>query len=238
MKNLLKDKKKLAIVIIGLMLLFILLYIIGYYAGQSVFGKQQETLLIEEANKLNAMDIQKDEIDMEIKTKGKYAVVEKTMKDYLNDTKQACVGLIDLCTNSDLDKVLSAENIEKDGPEFTETKEKLNTFKTQVNDYIEKLNNLINEDNINNAINDKGVSDKYIDLYKKLMLDESSKNSLNKTKESLNNSAEQINKSLDRMINILNFLTENKDSWELKNGKIQFNNISKLTEYYKVVNGK
>ena len=59
---------------------------------------------------------------------------------------------------------------------------------------------------------------------------------LNETKESLNKSAEQINNSLDKMDKILNFLSENKYSWELKDGKIQFTNISKLTEYYKVIN--
>lgn len=232
MKDLLKDKKKLGII------LLILIFIVGMGVGYQTFNKKQNAILVEEANKLNSMNIQKDEIDMTIKTKGKYAIVEKTMKEYLNDTKQACVGLVDLCSNSELETMLSAENIEADGPEFTATKEKLNNFKTQVNEYIEKLNNLINEDNINNAINDKGVSQKYIELYKNLMLDQDSKESLNTTKESLNKSADQINNALDKMSNILNFLSENKDAWELKDGKIQFKNISKLTEYYKVLNGQ
>ncbi len=234
MNNLLKNKKNL---LIGLIVL-VLIVVVGGIKGYQIYNKQQENVLIQEANKLNSMNIQKDEIDMEIKSKGKYAIIEKAMKDYINDTKQACVGLVDICTNSELDKVLSAENIKADGPEFTATKEKLNNFKTQVNDYVEKLNDLINEENINNAVNDKGLSQKYIDLYQKLMLDGNNKESLNKTKESLNSSAEQINKSIDKMNNILNFLTENKDSWEIKDGKIQFNNISKLTEYYKVVNGR
>lgn len=234
MKDLLKNKKKLAIVIL---VVVIVVAILGVALYNDQFEKKQLQILSSEAEKLNSLNLETDEIDMEIKSKGKYAVVEQTMKDYLNETKTTCTELVDLCSNSDLDKLLSADNIEADGPEFTATKEKLNTFRTQVNEYIEKCNNLINEDNINNAINDKNVGEKFEQIYKDLMIDEASKASLNKTKTSLNSSAEQINKSLDKMNNILNFLSDNKDSWELKNGKIQFTNISKLTEYYKVVNG-
>lgn len=234
MKELLKNKKTL----VGIIIAIVLIVVLAIGAGVMIIANngKQLILLTQEAEKLNNLDIEKDEIDMDIKTKGSYAVVEKTMKEYLNDTKTTCTELVDLCTNSELDKILSSENIKEDGPEFTTTKEKLNNFKTKINEYIEKCNTLINEDNINNAINDKKVGEKYKELYRNLMLDEESKESLNKTKESLNTSAEQINKSLDKMSKVLNFLSDNKDSWELVNDKIQFKNISKLTEYYKVIN--
>lgn len=234
MKDLLKNKKTLIGIIIAIILIVVLAIVIGIMTVTN--NAKQLVLLTQEAEKLNNLDIETDEIDMDIKTKGSYAVVEKTMKEYLNDTKVTCTELVDLCTNGDLDKILSAENIKEDGPEFVATKEKLNTFKTKINEYIDKCNTLINEDNINNAINDKRVSEKYKELYRSLMLDEESKNSLNETKQSLNTSAEQINKSLDKMSRILEFLSDNKDSWELVNDKIQFKNISKLTEYYKVIN--
>lgn len=227
-----KNKK----VLIGIIIAVAIIVIVGiavYTTMQN--NKKQLEILNEEAKKLSEMDLLNDNIDMEIKTSGKYAIVEKTMKEYLNDTKQTMNELVELCNNSDLDNILSSDNISKDAPDFVGTKEKLSSFKIQINEYIEKCDNLLNKENIENAINDKGVDDYYKQLYKTLMFDEETATDLEETRKELKESAEEVNEVIEGLEKVINFLVENKTEWKVSDGKIQFNNLTKLKEYYNIL---
>lgn len=230
-----KNKK----ILIGVIIAIIVVVAIALVGGFIYIQKNkinQENILKEEAEKLAKLDLTKDEIDMDIKTKGKYAIVEKTMKDYMKETQTVMTELIDLFNNSDLDKTLSSENLSKDAPEFVETKEKLASLKTKLSEYSEKCDKLLNAKNIENAINDKGVSKYYKELYVNLMLDDETKESIEKENTELKKSIEEVNKAIEGLEKIVNFLTENKDEWTVTDGKIQFKSITKYKEYYQIVN--
>ena len=229
-----KNKKVLIGVIVAVVVVAIAL--VGGFVYNQQNKIKQENILKEEAEKLAKLDLTKDEIDMDIKTKGKYTIVEKTMKDYMNDTKNVMTELIDLFNNSELDKALSSENLTSDAPEFVQTKEKLASLKTKLSEYSEKCDKLLNAENIENAINDKGVSKYYKELYVNLMLDDETKESIEKENTELKNSIEEVNKAIEGLEKIVNFLTENKDEWTVTDGRIQFKSITKYKEYYQIVN--
>lgn len=229
-----KNKKVLIGVIVAVVVVVIAL--VGGFIYNQQNKIKQENILNEETEKLAKLDLTKDEIDMDIKTKGKYATVEKTMKDYMKETQTVMTELIDLFNNSDLDKTLSSENLSKDAPEFTETKEKLASLKTKLNEYSERCDQLLTTENIENAINDKGVNKYYKELYVNLMLDDETKESIEKEKTELKNSIEEVNKAIEGLEKIVNFLTENKDEWTVTDGRIQFKSITKYKEYYEIVN--
>lgn len=229
-----KNKKVLIGVIVAVVVVAIAL--VGGFVYNQQNKIKQENILKEEAEKLAKLDLTKDEIDMDIKTKGKYAIVEKTMKDYMKETQTVMTELIDLFNNSDLDKTLSSENLSKDAPEFVETKEKLASLKTKLSEYSEKCDKLLNAENIENAINDKGVSKYYKELYVNLMLDDETKESIEKENTELKNSIEEVDKAIEGVEKIVNFLTENKDEWTVTDGRIQFKSITKYKEYYQIVN--
>lgn len=229
-----KNKKVLIGVIVAVVVVVIAL--VGGFIYNQQNKIKQENILNEEAEKLAKLDLTKDDIDMDIKTKRKYAIVEKTMKDYMKETQTVMTELIDLFNNSDLDKTLSSENLSKDAPEFVETKEKLASLKTKLNEYSEKCDQLLTTENIENAINDKGVNKYYKELYVNLMLDDETKESIEKDKTELKNSIEEVNKAIEGLEKIVNFLTENKDEWTVTDGRIQFKSITKYKEYYQIVN--
>lgn len=229
-----KNKKVLIGVIVAVVVVAIAL--VGGFVYNQQNKIKQENILKEEAEKLAKLDLTKDEIDMDIKTKGKYAIVEKTMKDYMKETQTVMTELIDLFNNSDLDKTLSSENLTKDAPEFVQTKEKLASLKTKLSEYSEKCDKLLNAENIENAINDKGVSKYYKELYVNLMLDDETKESIEKENTELKNSIGEVNKAIEGLEKIVNFLTENKDEWTVTDGRIQFKSITKYKEYYQIVN--
>lgn len=226
-----KNKK----VIIGVVVAIIIIVIaLGFVYIKN--NSQQSEILKQEVAKIVKLDLSKDEIDMEIKSTGNYGIVEKTIKEYLNESKIVMTEFVDLCNNSGLDKILSSENISSDGPEFTQSKKKIEEFKTSINENIEKYNKILDKENIENAINDKGVNDYYKNLYKDYMLDEQSSKNLEKTKTELQTSSEEINKLVSGIENIINFLSENKDDWKVTGGKIQFNSQEKLKQYYNLLN--
>ncbi len=229
-----KNKKVLIGIIIVVVIVVIALVGGFFYNQQNKIN--QEKILNEESEKLSKLDLTKDEIDMNIKTKGKYAIVEKTMKDYMNDTKNVMTELIDLFNNSELDKALSSENLTSDAPEFVQTKEKLASLKTKLSEYSEKCDKLLTPENIENAINDKGVGKYYKELYVNLMMDDETKENLENERTELKKSIEEVNKAVEGLENIIDFLIENKDEWTVVDGKIQFKNITKYKEYYQIVN--
>ena len=76
----------------------------------------------------------------------------------------------------------------------------------------------------------------YKDLYKTVMLSDSIKKQCENIEEAINKKEEQINNKLEKIEKIAKYLEENKNFWEIKDDKIQFNNINKMTEYYNLVN--
>ena len=90
-----KEKKKTnqkTKIILGVIAIIVIVAIVGI-AGFINYHKKQVELLNQEAEKILNIQItnsdgsiNKDaQIDMEIKTKGSYSVVEETLKQYLNE---------------------------------------------------------------------------------------------------------------------------------------------------------
>lgn len=227
-----KNKKVVIIAIIAVIIIAIVVAGVMY----ARFNAEQLQILAEEADKLGSMDIATENIDMEIKSKGKYAVVEQTMKEYLNEASELVKQASTIYDTSEIENILSAENCMEDGPEFTKSKELLANFKTKSNEYIDSYNNLMKEENMMKAIEDKGLNDYYKELYRNFMLSDQTRADLQEATEQLNTVKADVEKSIVGLENILNFLSENSDSWEIVDNKIQFKTQAKLNEYLELVN--
>ena len=70
---------------------------------------------------LTNLDLSKDRYNRKMKTRGNYALVEKTVKSYLDDTAVLLQETITMTKDEKLSKILSYENYEKDGPLFEES---------------------------------------------------------------------------------------------------------------------
>ena len=96
-------------------MIIIIVLILAVISGIFMYNKfQQQELkqLTEEANKLLQQDLINDEIDNEIKTNKNYAIVEKTIKEYLTNIKNTYLEIEQLNSALDADKVFSASNVE------------------------------------------------------------------------------------------------------------------------------
>lgn len=187
--------------------------------------------LKKEINTLSKLEITKDRYNTKVKTKGNYGVVEKSIKNYLDDYAVSLQEVLDALNDEKLTKVLSYDNYKEDGPEFTKSLEYLNNKKETFNKKIDSLLDKSDEKTIKKYINDE-IDDPYFrDLYVELMLTEERKDTFKETKDLLEESKTRINNVLDTSIDVLNFLKSNKDNWVLENGEIKFKNRDLYNQY-------
>ena len=233
-----KIKKGLIVAII-----VIVLFIIGIF-GFAIYHAKQVVTLARELHDVSAItqlvdedgNIDKSaEVDMTIKTKGGYAVIEKTFKDKINEALQLAKNAGELYSEEDIIAILSIDNMKNDGPEFTETKARLQKMKQNGDDYINKFIQLCDKNSLITAIDDKNVNEYYKQLYKNLLFDENTETELNTAIEQLGKTKVNLQEVFDYLNGIITFLSDNKDSWEVQNNKIMFKNQDKLNEYNKIV---
>lgn len=233
-----KSKKGIVIAIIVIAAILVLGAVVffGYHA-------QQLALLTVEAQKASSTKMvtatgainKNAKIDMEIKTSGNYAIVEETLKNYLNEALTLAQGAEEVYNQDEIKELISITNIKKDGPDFVETKAKIAEMKKAGEEYIDKFIALCKEENLLAAIDEKPVSNYYKELYKRLATDEDAGKELEQTVADLEEAKTTITQSFDYLNNIIEYLSNNKSEWTTQGNRIVFYNQAKLNEYNKLV---
>lgn len=190
-----------------------------------------ENRLRKEVESLSKLDITKDRYNTKIKSSGKYKVVEEAIKEYLDSYAIGLQEVSKVLSDSTLTKVLSYDNYASDGPEFTKSREYLNTTKEKFDKTIDELISKSDKETITNYIYDKTDDPELIKLYQELMLDDSILEELNSNKELLINTKVKVQNIIDTSLEVLNFLNTYSDSWVAEDGEIKFLN-KELYNYY------
>lgn len=228
-----RSKKKVIITII------IVVVIVLLAGGGFIFYHGNQTgKLIAEVNKMAEVQVINDDgslvespIDMKIKTTGSYAVVEETLKSYMNEIITETQEVV---KNLDEDKIMnlvSIDNIKEDGPDFTNSKAEIANMREAIDIYVSRMEENTKEDNLLSRIDDKNVSQYYKELYKQLAIDEESGASMKSAIEELKTAQEQAKVALDDLESIFNFLSENKNEWQVEGEQIVFTTQSAYDEY-------
>ena len=228
-----KSKKKVVITIVLIIVIILLV------AGGFIFYHGNQTgKLIAEVNKMSEVQMMNEDgslvenpIDMEIKTTGSYAVVEKTFKDYMNEIITDTQELANTLDEDKIMNLVSIENLKEDGPDFTKSKEEIATMKETVSNYVTNMENVANEESLLARIEDKDVGEYYKELYRQLATDKESGASLKVAIEELKTNEEELVQGLDDLNSILNFLSENKNEWQIEENQIVFTTQSAYEEY-------
>lgn len=216
--------------------------------GISIFGinimndMKQEKAIRQELSEIDGMsdfeNIDKEALNSKldnIVTTGNYAIVEKTLKTYLSDVFNDTTKLSELLSDEKLTDIMTANNYKKDGPEFKTTKEYLSNSKTQIQEYKDKVYEYFKEEKIMSYINNQGVDSYYVDVYKKLAIDDGEKitqEDKNKIEESINS----IYNIIDVGNEVIDFLIQNKGKWEVQGENIAFHTDELVTQYTNMIN--
>ena len=227
-----KIKKKTILMILVIVAILVLIALGGFFGYQ----KYQEYLLARETDKIGNLDILKDQVDMEVYTTGDYAVVEKTMKNYIADYGKISQQVITLIDDDTLKNLLTVERIEQDGKEFHDTLTYLQKKKTDIEKVMNQMITMTSDQEIMNAIKKEKVSVSYQNLYRKMMLDSDIATALKQEQNNLIDTKEKTIAFIDDYIKIFEFLKENGSSYMVSDGQILFQNESLYQQYQSLVN--
>lgn len=217
-------------VIMGIVVLAVIavISVVGYVGFNVYKDSQQKALLKEELTILSKKTLGKDDFNTEIKTSGDYSKVEKTIKEYLNKYSEAIKSITEESA-----KIASIQGaVEKDKLEGR--KSEVQEIKTNIDNNVNTLIEMSSEEAIKKEIEKEGLSAKYVDLYKEVMIGNLSKK-LENEKESMSKAKDQVMELFDKLIATYDYLLEHKDSWDLENNQLVFTNTTHLREYNKLV---
>ena len=226
-------------VIIGVIIAIVLVAIVGIGILVVNDFRQEDILrqeMLEFENLTRAENIDLDQMDQkirEIKTTGDYGVLEKAMKDYLADVVNATVGIADVLNDERIVNVLTPENYAEDGPDFVQTKQFLEEAKGKIEQYKTEVLTLLTNEGAMSYIENKNLDDYYIDLYKEIALSEDT--AIEEDNAELEASLDEAVKILDVETQVINFLSENKDGWEIQGENIVFNSEELQNQYDELV---
>ena len=229
------EHKKTKIAIIIVIILIVAFIAVSYVFSQ--FNLKQVNLLTEEANKLLKSDLVEDVIDFDIKTDKDYAKVEKTIKEYVSKIRNIYVEMEEMVSSINPNSIFSAQNMNDD--ELKGIDNIIKEYKDKCQNLIKEYEELITENKILEAINNVDISarkDYYINLYKEIMLSESMQIQYTKLQDEIKNEKGNLYEKINKIEKTKEFLIEYKDSWTIKDNKIQFNSLNRMTEYYNLIN--
>ena len=222
-----KINKKVVFIILGVLVL------ISVLSGATYFGYKtyQVSILKKETNKIGSMDIMKDHVDSKIYTSGKYRVVEKTMKKYIDDYATVSKKVLSLLSDEKLKNLLTVSTIKEDGKEFPNTISYLNQKKADLETTMNQMITMTSDKEIMKAIESTKVDVYYQNLYRELMLDSSISDALKQEQNHLIDTKNDTIEFIDHYIAIFEFLKENAYNYTVTEDQILFNSESLYQQY-------
>lgn len=187
-------------------------------------------MLKSEVKHLEKLDFTVDKYDSKIKTMWPYSVVEKSIKSYYQQFANDIQNSASVSSDERLVKVLSYDNYQNDGPEFKESLSFLNGEKEKFVKSNEDYNNN-REDKFSNYVKKKTRSKLLRKLAVKIVDDSSLNSNLQEYDDLMSANYNKVNSILNIYIQVLNFLKERKDAWQLEDNQIKFAEQSDLNTY-------
>ena len=224
-----KDEEKINKVILTILLILVILVIaIGIIFGGRIINKVK---LDRELGNLADKETS-SESNITLVTSGEFGVVEQKIKEYYDEYLDLRNQFMDKVNDEKLEEILKTENYNTDGPEFTESVNYLNTSKEEFNNIAEKLLDLLSKENIVSRIENESIGDYYKDLYKGYFLEgDRLADTFQESYQDIKDVQSLMNSLYDNEIKILNFLTENKENWEVLDNQLTFDDDALSEEY-------
>ncbi len=228
-------KKKFLIAI--LVIIVIAFLVVGYFVISDMIQEDKLKTELAEINELsNAETIDMDAINERLDriiTTGDYAIVEGAFKTYLRENFDNSLQIAEILNDEKITTLLTAENYQEDGKDFTESKNYITTTREQLENCKTKYTEFLTEEKAMSYINDKGLDSYYTDLYKQEFVGDIETAGNDDTVE---NSIDEIISILNTSEKVLNLLSENQDSWEMNGESILFNNENISNQYDELIN--
>ena len=221
LKKVIKKNKKSLIILGSILLVILIVFIILLTTRLS-----RERVVIKELDKINALDITKDEIDMEIKSSGELKIVEEAIKNYYKDflelkkkyNENRAEALFNILTPKFLyDKYNMLNDVKKDFESKNKTYE----------ENIDKLIEMYKDYKITSYIDKDSISKHNYEFYKSLMITDEDLVTIKDLEEAKRNNQKKYN----YVVEVLDLLIKNKANWYVKEDKLYIDGKDTLNKY-------
>ena len=227
-------KKKILIVVA--IIIVILLGVIGYFVYTDMQQEEKLRTELDSLNELaNAENIDMNAINVKLEqtvTKGDYAIVEQSFKEYLKDNFDTTIKIAEILNDERLVNIVTPENYIEDGKEFTKTKEYIISTREELERCKADYSEFFTEEKAMSYINDKGLDSYYTDLYKQELVGDIESGNEDQT---VTDSIDDIIEILNISEKVIDFLIANADNWEVEDGTILFSNESLSSQYDQLI---
>ena len=224
---------KRVLLIIGIIIPIILSFLVIFV----IKDLQQEEILKKEIVNYSNKELATDNFQIEIKTKGDYAHVERTIKKYYKELSDNVKEINSYLTKDEFTKILSAENLTTDHPDFILSRSTVKDMKEKMQTLLANIEKLCDEKVIKEFIDKEKLKDQeyYYDLYLELMYTKKDLKELQKVKEKMQTLSATLNEFLDKVDEMLIYLQANDNQVEYKNNQVLFKSESSLAGYKKLL---
>lgn len=231
-----KSKKKKTFKAILFIIGIILVIGVGMIAYLVVSDLKQEDILKKEIVNVSNKDFLKDDFSIKVKTTGDYAYIEEAVKKFYKELSDSIRVMNKYLNDENLINILSADNLQADGPDFVSSYQILKEVRENSTGAIQKIVSLCNEDTIKSLIDKEKVDDYSYELYLQLMYTEDDLKEFAETKVEMQTLSTNLNLFLDKVEEMLNMLEENSNYWTIDDGQLYFDSDTLVDEYNKLYN--
>lgn len=230
-----KKNKIIKSIIITIAIIVTLFLILVFYL---VFSDlKQEAILKQEIINYSNKDLAKDDFTINVKTSGDCAYVEEAVKKYYKELSDNIKAISSYLNNDKLTKVLSAESLITDRPDFTMSHVTIENTRNNIDKAIKNIDELCDKKTIKNLIDKDKLDDGdyYYDLYLQLMYTKQDLEDFSSIKKEMETLSTNLNDYLDKVDEILIFLQTNDKLIQYSENMLYFNSDAALAEYKKLI---
>ena len=223
-------KKKIIFIIIGILLaLFIAL--VTYFVIRDF---KEEKKLREDIIEINDM-INSEKKDFKVikkrlktyVTTGDNLKLEKSVKEYYIDSVNLIEEFDKIYDEEKLSSILTISNFVMDGKDFVISKNYLSNVNDNLDNYSKRVNKQLSNKKIMSYYNKYKLDSYYEELFNDLI----NNFSYFGTESSFDKEIDDIKNFVKNTDNVIAFLIDNKDYWNIVNYNIEFKNNEKLKEF-------
>ena len=196
---------------------------------------KQESNLKKELNEISEMVSDPDGDFKEISrrlnttvTTGDYQKIEKAAKKYFTDILDNLIDIVTVLNDERITNILTVDNYVNDGKEFLTTRKYIKDTKEKLITGRDSYYELFTEEKVMTYLDGLTIDDYYRDFYRNEIIGDIENEKNDKTVEKAIN---QIIDMLDDSEKIINFLVENKNSWEVEGDTIVFDTNELVDQY-------
>ena len=221
LKRIIKKNKKILIILGSILLVALIAFTILITTRI-----KKERVVIKELDKINELDINKDSIDMEIKSKGQLKIVEEAIKNYYKEFFEYKKKYNDNRAEA-LFNILTPEYLYKNYNMLADVKKEFEEKNKAYESNIDSLIEMYKDYKILSYINKDSVSKHNYEFYKSLMITEDDRVTIKDLEEAKRNNQEKYK----YVIEVLDLLQKNKSNWYVKDNKLYIDGKDILNKY-------